>query len=324
MSVSRRLTNDMKTAAVCLLICVMAGQALAAAPKPRLTKPPVGLVAARDFERSGLARVSFDARTKEVSLTHGNVRLLMVVGLHTARLNGIVVRIPAPATVMGGRAMLPAGFVLKALGLSDSELTPINEVGTAQGESRVHGRVLYAGRPLPGAVLRLVQAEDFTFVPGMRARADAAGRYAFAELPEGLYRVYAYVGDNPGYFNRVTAVIRVGPRAVTAPDIHMGRALRPNDPPRGALITPGREMLFTWSVCPHAAEYHLSVIDPSTNEEIFSTVSTSPWAVVPLSRMTPGHQYEWRVIAVDAAGAFLGGSPGSGAEAWMFSLALDQ
>jgi len=311
------------------LACV-AAHPTEATPVLRPTAPPVlhegaVLVWARDFDQSGLAQVTFDARTKTVSFVRGNVHLTMRLRSTGAQLNRVAVRVPAPPymDMVESRVMVPARFVLDALGLSRVEIAaPVRTGAAGLREPAIRGRVLYAGMPQPGIVLRLVRAGDFSFVPDVRARTDAEGRYSFSQVPGGAYRVYAYVDDNPGYFNRVTARFEVTGRMVEAPDINLGRILEPEDPPRGAILSPAEDMVFTWSPCPQATRYHLSVVDPATNEEVFSGATAAPRVLIDLSRMSPGHQYEWRVAATDAAGAFLGASPGSGAEPWTFSLAI--
>jgi hypothetical protein len=280
---------------------------------------------ARDFERSGLARVTFDAQTQTLQFTRGNVSLEMPLESPTARLNGVPVRVPAPARGIAGRAMVPARFVLGALGLGRATVVPAQGIPESQRTAAtISGRALYAGEPQAGIALRLVRADDFSFVPDLRARTDPEGRYLFGHVREGEYRVYAYVGDNPGYFNRVTARLEVKGRAVNAPDINLGRILEPEDPPRRAILSPAADIVFIWSPCSRAAQYHLSVIDSATSEEVFSGVTPAPHALVDLSRMRPGHRYEWRVTATDTAGAFLGASPGPGAEPWTFTVGINQ
>jgi len=325
----------LKFALATAFACWVTAEAGAAA----VVRPTVGLLKAhgtilvwvRDLEQSGLTRATFDARTQTLTLARGNVRLAMRIGSQTAYLNALPVRVPAPARIIGGRGMVPARFALDALGLHDVVVAGepprrarAEERDTAaQGQAVIQGRALYAGRPQPGVVLRLVRADDFTFLPGLRARTDKNGRYRFSEVPDGAYRVYAYVGDNPGYFNRATATIQVAGRPVEAQDINLGRMLEAVDPPSGATLSGARDMVFTWSPCPQATRYHLSVVDPATNEEVFSAEVATPYAAVDLSRMSAGCDYEWRVTATDASGAFLGGSPGSGVEPWRFGLAVE-
>jgi hypothetical protein len=140
---------------------------------------------------------------------------------------------------------------------------------------------------------------------------------------DGSYRVYAYVVDNPGYFNRTTPVLRLVGLPLKADDIQMGRVLEGRDPPRGAILSPERDIVFTWASCSSAARYHLSVVDPATNEEVFSADTTTPCSSVPVSHLSPGCLYEWRVVATDVGGAYLGGTPGTGTEPLTFKVALD-
>jgi hypothetical protein len=282
------------------------------------------MVAAMDFEKSGLARVTFDKRTNQVLLVHGNVSLAMTIGSRNARLNGAAVVLPVAVVVVGDRAMVPAKFVASALGLSEISVKPAMDGKAAEAVSpKISGRVLYAGRPMPNAILRLVRAEDFSFVPGFRARTGGDGRYSFDNVANGAYRVYASVADNPGYFNRTTSPLRFVGAPLKADDIQMGRVLEARDPPSGAILSPKRDVVFTWTSCASGARYHLSVVDPATNEEVFSAETTMPYSTVPISHLSPGCLYEWRVAATDTGGAFLGGTPGCGAQPWTFRVALD-
>jgi len=282
------------------------------------------LLWARDLETSGLARFSHDPATRTLTFTRQNVCLSMRPLSHTAQINGMPVPLRTPASIIQGRAMVPGRFVLDALGLSHVSIPAAGVPShSRQNSDAICGRVLYAGRPLSGITLRLVRADDFTFIPDLRARTGAAGRYCFGNIPPGNYRIYAYVGDNPRYFNRVTARIELSGRAAQAPAINMGRMLHAGDPPQAAIISPSPDMIFTWSPCPHAGEYHLSITDAESSEEVFSATTSAPRALVNLSHLNPGREYTWRVTATDAAGAFLGGSPGSGAEPWTFSVAID-
>ncbi len=320
-----RIRGRGPAAAAIAVLAIMTSGALALTELRATVTPREGRgelqVWARDFEQSGLARVTFDARTQTLWFVRGNVRLELRLGSQTARLNGLPVRVPVPARRIAGRVMVPARFVLSALGLGHARIA---SPAAASAPATISGRVLYAGHPRAGIVLRLVRADEFAFVPDLRARTDAEGRYSFSHVPDGAYRVYAYVGDNPGCFNRVTARLEVKGRTVEAPDINLGRILEPEDPPRRAILSPAADIVFIWSPCPRAVHYHLSVMDPATSEEVFSGATSAPHALVDLSRMSPGHRYEWRVTATDAAGAFLGASPGSGAEPWTFSVAINE
>jgi hypothetical protein len=283
------------------------------------------LVPARDLEASGIAKVTFEEAPRRLIFVRENVRLEIVIGSINARLNGVEVKLPGAVEIVEGRAMVPALFIMETLGLPRTEIKPPSWSPplTASRKGRLSGRVLYNGRPLAGIVLRLVRAEDFSFVPELRATTDKAGNYGFASVPEGAYRVYAYVGDNPDYFNRVTPTVQLGASPALAEPLHMGRVLSALDPPLGAILSPDREMVFTWSECPQAAVYHISVVDPETREEVFTGTTRLPRIPLPVSRLRPGRLYEWHITATDSGGGFLGGSPGAGAEALNFSIAID-
>jgi hypothetical protein len=293
--------------------------------KPPGEGPGMLLVAARDLAQSGLAKVTFNEAANQVILVRENVRLEITLGSKNARLNGVPVQLPARVEIVKGRAMLPARFVLEILGLPRAKIKmpPAPAPTPADLPGKIQGRVLYNGRPLAGITLRLVHAGDFSFLPKVRAITDTDGNYAFAAVPDGAYRVYAYVGDNPDYFNRATPAVRVGPRPIRVDDINMGRVLAALEPPRGAILSPNRDLVFTWSDCPQAAAYHISVVDPETNEEVLSAETAVSHITLPIPRFSPGRLYQWHITATDVRGEFLGGSPGAGAEAFTFKVAID-
>lgn len=297
----------------------------AAAKRPPVSapaKPQIALTPVRDFDRHGIARVAVDLRRRTVSLTRGNARLVMILGSRSAWLNNLPVRAPLPPTIVSDMVMVPRQFVWDALGLRGQTSPPPLPVRAA-ARGAISGRVLYAGAPQADIALRLVRATDNVLLPGFRARTGQDGRYAFSRLPDGAYRVHALVGDNPAYFHRATRRITVAGRAAQAPDINLGRVLSPIDPPSGVILSPAADIIFTWSPCPRAAKYGLSVVESDTSEEVFNREVSAPHVAVDLSRLKAGRQYEWRVVATDAGGSYLGGSPGSGAAPWVFSLAAD-
>jgi hypothetical protein len=158
------------------------------------------------------------------------------------------------------------------------------------------------------------------FVRGARAASGSDGEYEFTGVPAGAYHVYAYVGDNPRYFNRQTKSTRVLAHTARAEDLELGMVLERLEPRAGEVIAAGGSIGFRWSECPGAAEYVLTIVEEPTGEEVFATRTQAPDASVPQGRFTSGHTYVWRVTAESGDGAFLGASPGAGGQPWSFTV----
>ncbi|MDH4179712.1 MAG: carboxypeptidase-like regulatory domain-containing protein, partial [Armatimonadota bacterium] len=240
--------------------------------------------------------------------------------------------LPHPAVLSEGRLMVPLFFLCRKLGITAEFRPPavvnleLPERAAAEGGDTagsvgvIVGRVLFGGRSLSGAVLRLVRDSDLTFVPDIKARTDTNGRYRFTDLPPGRYRVYAYVGDNPDYFNRETSPLRVTHTEVVAPTISMGRIIRPVRPRREARVPLAEWLQFEWTSCPGAASYELTITDPESHEEVvFKTVRT-PKAVIPGAALVLGRRYQCRVLALTESGDFLGATPGMGVPPWSIMI----
>ncbi len=198
--------------------------------------------------------------------------------------------------------------------------------GSAPGRSSagvtgaVSGRVMFGGLPLPDVVLRLVRDSDSTFVPGVTARTEARGSYRFAGVPAGRYRVYAYVGDNPDYFNRETAAFAVRAGEVVAPTIVMGRVIHPRRPLPGTRVPFAERLSFEWTLCPGAARYEFTVTDPETHEEVAFEPVTAATATVSGDALTLGRRYECQVLALTGNDEVLGATPGRGAPPWSVTI----
>ncbi len=299
------------------------------------------LVRARDLERAGIADVRWQEQKGSAVLTAGDVTIELRPGSRTARVtliarSGRPVEIEEPLTVPAGLSdghlMVPLFFVCGKLGIAiearSRDVVSLRRPLPARTDARspeqargtIVGRVLFNGLPLSGAVLRLVRESDSAFVPGTEARTDANGRYRFAGLRPGRYRVYAYVGDNPDYFNRETATFTVSAGEIAAPTISMGRIIRPVRPLPQTRIPFGERLRFEWTPCPGAARYEFTVADPETHEEVaFKTVRVSE-AIIPGSALTPGRRYQCRVLALNENGDFVGATPGMGAPPWLVMM----
>ena len=67
------------------------------------------------FEALG-AQVNWDESTSTITGTKGDTNVRLVVGAHSATVNGRTVYLDAPATIIGGSTMVPLRFVSEALG----------------------------------------------------------------------------------------------------------------------------------------------------------------------------------------------------------------
>jgi len=285
------------------------------------------LIWSRDLERLGYATMT--ARPEGVTLTRGTRILQFEAGRPTAKVDDQWVRLPTPAIEFEGQFMVPLDFVCHAfeigylrearllVHLTSPSIRPDRPDPNAPGA--ISGRVMFAGKPAPGIVLRLVNAADFHFVPDRRALTGPDGRYAFLGVPAGKYRVYAYVEDNPGYFNRVTDPVEVAEQTVEAPDLELGRALQPLAPLTGPQPA-GEPIAFGWTPSPAAASYELTVTGPDGKVAFVRTV-TAPVAAASATLFEPGREYRVQVIGKDAAGHFVAGTAGEGAAPWTFTVA---
>jgi len=183
----------------------------------------------------------------------------------------------------------------------------------------VRGRVAYDGVGVAGIHLRLVTA-DGSFAPAVGATSGPDGDYEFRDIAPGTYYVYAYVGDNPRYFNRHAGAARVFANTVTMPDLQLAIVLEPLAPRPGAVVEAGAAVELRWSDCPGATEYSLTITDEESGDEVCSMRVTEPSAMAPASSLSPGRTYRWQVRAAAFDGAVLGASPGAGGQPWTFRV----
>lgn len=105
-----------------------------------------------------------------------------------------------------------------------------------------------------------------------------------------------------------------------ADDLVLGRVIVPVSPKIGEkLVLREGKGTFLWSVCPGAAKYELSIVDPANGRMLLSHETKTASAALRLE-LRQGRTYQWRIQALDAGGEYLGGSPGKGGEAWTFQL----
>lgn len=100
-----------------------------------------------------------------------------------------------------------------------------------------------------------------------------------------------------------------------------GVVIQPLSPSPGESISTVRgKLTLTCAECPWADHYEFAVYDSITATLVLSTSSNGPTVTLDASDLLPGRAYVWQVEAIDAAGHYVGGSPGSGAAPWTFRL----
>jgi hypothetical protein len=299
--------------------------------RPLLLRGQV-LIWIRDFERLGWGKVNI-ADDGEIVLEREGLSISFFPGRKTALINKLAVEMPFAPLKISDRLLVPLHFTARALGYSCSTaqavVVDIKQLPKASApaspdavaaQGRITGRILYNSKAVPGVKLRLV-GEDEKFLPGISAVSDQSGRYEFRQLPAGTYRVYSYIGDNPDYFNRWTDWVRLDKNAgAEADDLVLGRVVVPVSPRIGEkLVLREGKGTFSWSACPGAAKYELSIVDPASGRVLLSHETKTASANLRLE-LRQGRTYQWRIQALDAGGDYLGGSPGKGGEAWTFQL----
>lgn len=338
----------MKTMRRALLIGLALGACLAAAlaapgqrvllngkevqlDQPVLRLGEVLLIWVRDAERVDLGTVepastAIRGAAHEVRLSRGQVEIAFQPGSDLARVNGATKRMPAPATLVAGRMMVPVQFLCQAFGVSlrIGRTVVLSEPGRGSAwvrQGTIAGRVTYAGAPAAGVRVRLARSDN-AFVPGAAAVTDPDGWYRFEHVPNGDYHAFVYVGDNPEFFNRRSAALQMETAApLQAEEIRMGRVLRPVRPLPGSRVrAQGGSVRLEWSPCPQAAAYRVTVKRASDGAILFSATASGPACEVPQDKLAAGQRAIWTVAATDAGGQFLGGSPGAGGTAWAFTL----
>lgn len=108
---ARSLRRYLASLVTAIVMMSAAGSGVAAAP-PDMSMVPLRAVA----EATG-AQVAWDAATATVTVTRGDVTLVLRIGEATATLNGTNVPLPAPITVVNGRTMIPLAVLNAALGI---------------------------------------------------------------------------------------------------------------------------------------------------------------------------------------------------------------
>jgi hypothetical protein len=184
----------------------------------------------------------------------------------------------------------------------------------------IRGRVTYDDAGVAGISLRLVRADDSSFVAGALAETDNDGAYELRGVRPGVYRIYAYTGDNPLYFNQCSRPIRVTRRDAAIADLRLVMVLEPLEPQLDQTVNRGGVASFRWRACPGADHYELSVSDEESHAEVLTMRTAQPAATAAASAFAGGRPYRWRVRAVGADGSVIGASPGAGGAPWTFRV----
>ena len=300
----------------------------AALEAPALVQDGHLMVWVRDLARMVGGQVYLRSTDGAAVIRRNGAWTAFPVGKAEAEAPGRMIALPSAVILVGDKVMVPLEAACRALGVGCTVEQRIVAAVSRPGSSpsrgarlgSVSGRVAYNRKGASGVVLRLVRADGLTFVRGARAVSGPDGTYEFLGVAPGAYHVYAYIGDNPQYFNRQTSFVRVFGSAAAVEDLELGMVLHPLAPRPGAVVSAEQAMLLRWSECPEAAEYELAVADDKTGDSVFAVRTPEPHAAVPGERLIRGRTYTWRVTAHAADGAFLGSAPGSGAEPWTFAV----
>jgi TolA-binding protein len=318
------------------------------------------LVWIQDLEAMGWGKVAKSGNS--VALQGDAITLTFKAGSPTVMVNQLTVTAQIAAKVVGGKFMVPLQFVCKTLGYScGTAVEPVTRISSVQarpaahprtasnvsgagaepsspsiaapkythisipgagGRNRIVGRVTFGGKPLASIKLKLVKPDGGLLTPDRTATTADDGQFAFNDVPEGQYRVYAYVGDNPEYFNRASPPVSLykGVEA-TVSDISLGKILHPVSPTVGDAVAPvyGKAG-FSCTTCQPAKEYHFTVTEVSSDKPVVSGSSDKPSITLDVSSLEFGHKYLWRVTATDSNRDFIGGSPGNGSTPWIFTV----
>lgn len=166
----------------------------------------------------------------------------------------------------------------------------------------LRGRILRGGAPVAGLVVALAPfgAKGAVGAAGLAALTGADGRFAFAGLPPGSYRVHPgfIVGDG-AWFGGGPAVTVAADAETDAGDVPVLHEIIPLPPSPGRLADGDTVATFAWTEVPGAARYGLFLDGELVAE------STTASLTVALPPLAPG-LHAWEVSAVDAAGRSAG------------------
>lgn len=278
----------------------------------------------RELEKLGWGAIEADP-SGEVRFLGKSVTLVFTKGQGVAKVNSLAVRLPVDTYTKDGKLMVPLSFVAKALGF-EYEAAPKTVVTIKPhhpaGMNSIVGRVLYNGKGVEGATVRLVDP-DFAVVKNISAKTDAKGDYTLSPVPDGKFMAYVYTGDNPAYFNRASKVLDVGGgKQAQAEPLSLGRILAPLQPKPGSDVSLAKPQIeFKWAECPGAASYsfHIGLVGKLVPD--IDAKSQGPSVSIASTRLEPGLSYYAEVTALNASGEFMGGTALPGGKQWTFNAA---
>jgi hypothetical protein len=288
------------------------------------------MVRCKDFEKIGWAR--YEKRNDGSALLRSQgVTITLTPGSRAATVNKLPFTMKQPALKSANQILAPLEFVCKALGYSCELKSGIVKIKAPvrtstepkAGLNSIAGRITYAGAAVSGIRLRLANRDQGgAFIKGYSAKSDAHGTFNFGGLPNGTYSVYAYIGDNPDFFNRMSEKITLSEGTYAkVRDICMGRILQPASPKRGGSVAVvDGKISLTCTACPTAAKYRFAVLDSKSRDMVCEATSANCSVDIAASDLEPGREYVWQVQSMDASGEFLGGSPGCGPLPWTFKV----
>jgi len=281
----------------------------------------------RELEKLGWGEVQ-PGSPEQVIFKAESVTLTFVKEQSVALVNSLPVQLPIPTYVRDGRLMVPLSFVAKALGYkyecaqhTVAQITTTATKVLPTGDNSVTGKVTYAGKDAVGIVVRIVDA-DYRLIQAAAATTAEDGSYRIENLPDGEFRAYVYIKDNPSYFNRASdkVVLKDG-QTVEVPPITLGRVLTPLKPKIGESVMPaGGRIELSWSECQGAASYKVVVKKAGAAEVVAEVVSEEPKAQIADTKLDTNAVYEVKVTALDEEGEFLGGTEGVGGTPWTFTV----
>lgn len=295
-------------------------------------RPGDVLIWVGDLVRFGWVSIDTQEKTKLI-LRREAATLVFHKGKAEATINGLTISSDTAPETISGRFFVPLAFTCRALGfdygvrnaLVIESNTRQNTTNAAVGKNSICGKVFYNGHPIAGIKVRAV-TEQNAFVPQALAVSDEHGAYSLRDLPDGSFRPYIYVADNPEFFNRNGELVSLtGANQANVATIHLGRLITPLSPSPGAQVIPeGAKIKLSWSECPEAVRYRMTVEEMSSCKIVCDQTVPECRADVPVRLLTAGKTYLWSITAKGAGGKTIGGSPASGRTPWTFKLKRDR
>ncbi len=264
-----------------------------------------------------------------------NVKLTFIKDQGIALVNSLAVKLPIDTYYRNDRLMVPLSLVAKSLGhkyklsykvvidIDSSTALPEPVTNDNKMETGVlSGQVQNADKNLEGIVLHLIDPE-YRVVRENAATTDRDGQYEITGLKKGKYRVYAYVEENPDYFNRVSEVVDIEPGKTTeASPLKLVKLVRPGEPEPGKEIEDKSENIdVSWTGISTAKEYLVTVANGESGDVITDIKTEKTSITLKKELFDSGTIYVITVTARGANDQIVGKTAGKGGVLWTFSLA---